>query len=140
MEEEVSVDMDGQWHSATAPNWLTTLGVSTCIAVAIADNENQMAWLIHSPTFGHETKPLELMFAEAASKRPSGAGLNIWVFGGVAADADCEDEAILAQEAVESLVSRSLPEADVCYRWRESGNVQVIFRNKVWRCTFDEML
>ncbi len=100
MENEIQVGMDGEWKSARSPDWLTTLGVSTCIAVAIANDDSKKAWLIHSPTFGHDASQLEEMLADATKQDPNGVTLKVWVFGGTAADLDCEEETRTARGTV----------------------------------------
>jgi hypothetical protein len=133
--EMISVDMDGQWLEASAPNWLETEGVSTCIAVAVADDERQQAWLIHSGSFGHDANSLKQMLSQAASVQPSGLGLNVCIFGGEAGDADFESEAERARQAVAVVVGDLIPEAKVTYRWREGGDIEVIFEDGAWKIT-----
>jgi hypothetical protein len=140
MGEEVVVDMDGHWGRATAPEWLSTTGVSTCIAVAVSDDACQLAWLVHSPSFGHDIKPLEEMLFEATVNRPLGLGLKVCVFGGAAADADCEAEAAMARRAVEDALARIAPSASLRVSWcrsadiDDSANIQVVFAVDSWTC------
>jgi hypothetical protein len=136
LEEAISVDMDGEWKSTTPPDWLVTEGVASCIAIAIACNAPPRAWLVHAPNFGSDDSKLsklrEMLF-DAASVRPLGNGLQIWVTGGVAAQG-CEEEGTLAQLAVLRLINEIAPCAVIVNEWSEADRVELIFKEEEWCC------
>jgi hypothetical protein len=135
MEEEIQVGMDGEWRSATPPDWLTTEGVASCIAVAVSSDYLQRAWLIHAHSFGHDSASLEAMLSDAASYHPWGVGLNAVILGGTPADANCESEAALAQAEVVRLIDSLVPKASVIYRWGQANLVEMIFYGGAWQCS-----
>lgn len=129
--DEIEVDMDGEWRAAIAPDWLTTYGVSTCIAIGVADVIAKKAWLIHSPVFGHNSENLEEMLRDCVATRSAGCGLRVWVLGGDSVVS--RDEAKLAREAVIAAVEEVAPKAVVTVCWKSVGMVQLIFTEDGWQ-------
>jgi hypothetical protein len=134
VEEEIEVDMDGVWRAAQPPNWLTTYGVSTCIAVAVTCEQPKQAWLIHSPVFGHDPSSLENMLGDAIELAGSAQKLRVWACGGSPADgsAGACHEAKTAREVVVATITREIPPASIELRWLQGGDVEVMHEEGAW--------
>lgn len=133
LDEEVRVGMEGEWKTASPPNWLMTEGVGSCIAVAVACITERRAWLVHAPNFHHEASGLVEMLREAALVAPSGKGLHVWMVGGVPADG-CEAEGNRDRRVVQDLVKQILPHAAASCEWSECERVELIFAKNQWQC------
>jgi hypothetical protein len=86
----VDVDMDGVWRQATRDDQLTTEGVASCVAVAVADDAAGKAWLMDGPTFGQNSADLHAMLGEAVV-HTSPREVKIWAFG-AATEVGCDDD------------------------------------------------
>jgi len=128
----VLVEMEDPGRCVTAPDWLVTRGVSSCIAVVVMSDCKKKAWLIHSHTFGHDAAALKGMLSDAAGTT-KGADLRVQVFGGVPAGAGCAEEADLARRAVTGTVETLLPKAAASYDWSEVSELQVLAEAQEWR-------
>lgn len=139
MATQIEVDMDGVWETAEAPDWLTTLGVDSCIAVAIAHDASGQAWLIHSPAFGQsDISSLRAMLKDAVASHPAGVELRIWTCGALSDD-DCEPEVTRAQAAVKHVVEQLAPAAQANFHWPQGGNVELIYEEGQWRFSLHDL-
>ena len=136
----IEVDMYGDWKSASHPACLATRGVATCIAVAVTNNKTQTAWLIHSPAFGHQCATLSEMLDEAKAGASWEGDLTVWVRGADLDDPDIVGECGVAAEidlaktAVQRLIAKSLPQAQVTYEWGAVDLLTVTFSLGSWAC------
>jgi hypothetical protein len=131
--EEIEVDMDGEWLPATAPDWLTTWGVGPCIAVGIADDLSNTAWLIHSPIFGHDASALNDMISSILEESEI-RDLKVWACGAVLEDDTngMAQELKLAKSTVEKLIGDLLRDSAAEYMWGRGGNVEMIQKAGSW--------
>lgn len=145
----VDVDMDGVWRQAMTSDRLVTVGVATCVAVVLADDATGQAWMIHAPTFGHDTTALESMLAEAKDRCHS-EKIRIWTFGaaGIELDDDdddddndefdwnegLQDEANRAIEAKLNSIRVYFDGTTPVCCWGKAVNLSVEFKDGAWVC------
>lgn len=108
--EEIEVPMF-VWKGATAPDWLTTFGSASCIAVAVADDAAKRAWLLHDPSLSQSIAPLEEMLREAMGGAPDGEGLSIWMLGATQTNKDAAADVKDASAAIRAALDRLAPKA-----------------------------
>lgn len=135
--EEIQVADDGEWKWADDPDWLTTAGVASCIAVGVGHDASARGWLIHAPFFGHNPSEFEAMVQDALAQASNAGGLKVWACGAIPADDSegCRIEAERAKTAVIEVIGRLLPMCSPTYLWGEGGFVELIFANGGWDFT-----
>jgi chemotaxis receptor (MCP) glutamine deamidase CheD len=132
---EEQVEMDGGWKSVKSTKWLTTIGVGTCIAVAITSDECKKAWLNYSSLSGQNTDDLDNMFADAIATHPDGKGLKVWVFGGSTVDLEDKSDVETGRCNVLGEINSWAPSAQCTNSLGKEGNVEVIFKSGAWECS-----
>ena len=128
--EHIEVEPD-TYGTATAPDWLSTTGTDSCIAVGIADDASRRAWLCHDSSIAEDGSTLQKMLDEAVS--PGGNSLQIWILGGKMR-AGSEESVRLASLAAIALVRAAAPHANITNRLGVGqGDIVLIFEAGCWK-------
>jgi hypothetical protein len=78
---EIQVQQD-QWKTASAPDWLTTVGLGPCIAVIILNHTQKKAWLSHdSGISSTDPRNLTKMITAAGRARRSSDKIDVHILG-----------------------------------------------------------
>lgn len=129
------IDVDMFWHGeAVAPQIIGTVGLNGCIGIAVMNDSDGWAWVLHSPNLTNVDDQFRGLIAWIAAKYPAGEGLRIVLLGGDDSYPIERKSVRAARDLVETTVTARLPAADLHTDWGLLGRgFQLEHDGEAWR-------
>ena len=130
--DEIDV-RQSHYAEATAPQRIGTTGLGPCIGLAIMDDAQARAWIVHAPNMVHSEDDLRGLLHYVARGEAAGWGIRVVLVGGDDGDEDHRIEVLRDRSCTERAVVELLPQASVKVQWGSLGRFMLAHDGKVWR-------
>lgn len=122
-----------QWSWVGESKEIKTMGLATCIGIAIMNDNQGLAWVLHAPNMTHHEDDLRDMLQDVLCRTSEPKHLRIVLCGGYLGDPNNRNQVTRDRCLTIQFLKEMFPETTAKEIWEEIEDFQLYFEEGAWR-------